>query len=63
MFGNQIVSQKFFICSGPFEKSEKHFGSFRNALPAEIGQILLPQTQGYKIASEGGTLIKAKYKI
>ena len=54
MSGDQIVSQKLCICSGPYKKSEKHFRSFRSALPAEIGQILLPQTQGYKIASEYG---------
>ena len=40
-----------------FEKSETAFGSLGPALSADIGQILIPQTQGYKIAFEGGTLI------
>ena len=40
-----------------FEESETHFGSLGSALSADISQILIPQTQGYKIAFEGGTLI------
>ena len=39
-----------------FEKSQIHFKSLGSALPADVCQILLPQTQGYKIAFEGGTL-------
>ena len=40
-----------------FEESETHFGSLGSAYSADISQILIPQTQGYKIAFEGGTLI------
>ena len=40
-----------------FEESETHFGSLGSALSADISQILISQTQGYKIAFEGGTLI------
>ena len=40
-----------------FEESETDFGSLGSALSADISQILIPQTQGYKIAFEGGTLI------
>ena len=39
-----------------FEKFQTHFQSLGSALPADLSQILLPQTQGYKIAFEGGTL-------
>ena len=40
-----------------FEESETHFHSLGSALPADISQILIPQTKGYKIAFEGGTFI------
>ena len=31
-----------------FEESETHFGSLGSALSAEISQIFIPQTLGYK---------------
>ena len=39
-----------------FGNSQTHFKSLGSELPADVSQILLPQTQGYKIAFEGGTL-------
>ena len=42
-----------------FEKFQTHFKSIGSALPLDVSQILLPQTQGYKIAFEGGTLFEA----
>ena len=39
-----------------FEKSKTSFSSLGSVLPADISQILISQTQGYKIAFEGGTL-------
>ena len=39
-----------------FERFQAQFKSLGSALPVDVSQILLPQTQGYKIAFEGGTL-------
>ena len=39
-----------------FEKFQNHFKCLGSALPVDVSQILLPETQGYKIACEGGTL-------
>ena len=43
-----------------FGKFQTHFKSLGSVLPVDVSQILLPQTQGYKIAFEGGTLFKAR---
>ena len=43
-----------------FEKSQTQVKSLGSAFSADVSQILLPQTQGHKIAFEGDTLFYFK---
>ena len=48
----QIYDSLYFRGEEDFEESEAHFGSLGSSLPADINEILLRYTQGYKIAFE-----------